>query len=235
MSTSRTPDGELRHVDKPRLLDLFCKAGGCSMGYHRAGFEVVGVDIAPQKNYPFEFVQADALTLDPEWLASFDAIHASPPCQHYSAFASMHPDKTYPDLIDPVRELLARSGRPWVMENVETSPLVRGSDIFGSHGVMLCGSSFGLGARGLQLRRHRVFEANFPVDGPPCRHQGNSIGVYGHGGHTKKHRMAYAAEAREALGIDWMNRDEMSEAIPPAYTEYIGRQLLAHVDKQVAA
>lgn len=214
-----------------QLLDLFCKAGGCSVGYQRAGFDVVGVDIEPQKNYPFRFIQADALNL-PFDITEFDVIHASPPCQAYSVLAAMHPDRHYPDLVGATRKLLQASGRPFVIENVETAPLEAEPGLFGLHGILLCGTAFGLGARGMELRRHRLFESNVLLSAPPCRHRLKTIGVYGHGGHTGKHRMAYRKEASEALGIDWMNRDEMCQAIPPAYTEFIGVQLLKYIDPQ---
>jgi DNA (cytosine-5)-methyltransferase 1 len=213
-------------VSRPVLLDLFCGAGGAAAGYHRAGFDVVGVDIAPQPHYPFEFHQADALTFP---LDGFDAIHASPPCQAYSLLRAMHPDREWPDLIPAMRERLQELDMPWVMENVEASPLLHQAGLFGFHGITFCGTSFGLGARGMELRRHRRFESNVPLSAPPCRHRLKTIGVYGHGGHTGKHRMAYAHEAREAMGIDWMNRDEMCEAIPPAYTECIGTRLLEYM------
>jgi len=213
-------------MSRGRLLDLFCGAGGASMGYHRAGFDVVGVDIRPQPHYPFPFVQADALA-PPFDLSAFDVIHASPPCQGYSKLAAMHKGRTYPKLIDAVRALLESSGRPWVIENVEGAPLAKGSDLFGAHGVMLCGSMFGLGVERGYLRRHRIFETSFPLAQPQCAHIGPAVGVYGHGGHTGKHRMLYRAEAATALDIDWMSRDEMTQSIPPAYTEWIGRQLLA--------
>lgn len=222
---------------KPRLLDLFCKAGGCTRGYQQAGFYVVGVDIEPQPNYcGDEFVQMDALALLRDYLNEpggdipFDAIHASPPCQFYSLLASMHPEKDYPDLIPPTRELLEQTGVPWVMENVEGAPLVRGTDLFGAHGVMLCGSMFGLGVERGFLRRHRLFETTFPLHQPECNHQGLAVGVYGHGGHSGKHRMLYRAEAAEAMGIDWMTRDEMTQAIPPAYCQFIGTQLLQSLE-----
>lgn len=218
--------------DRPRLLDLFCCQGGAAMGYHRAGFDVVGVDVEPQPRYPFEFVQADALTFP---LDGFGAVHASPPCQGYSVLAAMHPDIEHPRLIEPTRSRLMSSGVPWVMENVESAPMLSHPGLFGVHGFRLCGSSFGLGARGMELRRHRLFESNVTIPAPPCRHRLRTIGVYGHGGHTRKHRMAYAHEAREAMGIDWMSRDGMCEAIPPAYTEWIGAHLLAAVREGSAA
>lgn len=208
--------------NKPRLLDLFCGAGGAAVGYHRAGFEVVGVDINPQKNYPFEFHQADALTYS---LEGFDVIHASPPCQAYCALRHLMPEKTYPDLIKVTRARIFKSAAVYVIENVPRSPLV--------NPVQLCGSSFGL-----KVRRHRFFECNIPLHALPCNHkkQGRPIDVSGtggrrinrrpndHGGNTNKPRNV--KEAREAMGIDWMTRKELSQAIPPAYTEYIGKQIM---------
>jgi DNA (cytosine-5)-methyltransferase 1 len=122
-------------VKKPRLLDLFCCAGGASVGYSMAGFSVVGVDIDFQPNYPFEFIQADALTLDPKFLASFDAIHASPPCQAYSDLAKRNGNgHKWPRLIEPIRKMLIRSGLPYIIENVDGAPLL--------HPVVLCGTMF---------------------------------------------------------------------------------------------
>ena len=200
-----------------RLLDLFCKGGGAAMGYHRAGFEVVSVDIEPQPHYPFEFIQADALTVD---LAGFDVIHASPPCQSYSVTSSLH-SADYPELVDDVRWHMENLGAPYVIENVVGAPLV---DAF-----RLCGSSFGLG-----VRRHRLFETSpILIGAPQCAHhlQPEPIDVTGTGGPGGRHRKpANLAHAREVMGIDWMTRPELSEAIPPAYTEWIGRQLLAHLE-----
>src|SRR5690348_16558972 len=135
-------------MKKPRLLDLFCGAGGCSMGYHRAGFEVVGVDIKPQKNYPFEFHQADALEFLKIHGHEFDAIHASPPCQRYSVGRHIHQSGgNHPDLVHPTRSLLEATGKPWVIENVMGSPVA---------GVTLCDLMFGL-----KVLRHRLFETSF--------------------------------------------------------------------------
>lgn len=209
-----------------RLLDLFCGAGGAGEGYHRAGFEVVGVDIEPQPHYPFEFHQADALGFP---LDGFDAIHASPPCQFFSPLRAMHPTRDYPNLIAPTRELLRDSGLPYVIENVEKAPLAIQPAFDGACGVILCGSMFGLGVERGYLRRHRIFESSFPIPQPSCSHKRNAVGVYGHGGHSGKHRMLYAAEARVAMGIDWMSHYEMTQAIPPAYTEHIGRYLMAEL------
>ena len=204
---------------RPRLLDLFCGAGGASMGYHRAGFDVTGVDIEPQPNYPFRFIQADALG---ELWTGFDAVHASPPCQAYSRLAAMHPEREYPELIEPARALLCALGVPYVIENVEGAPL--------HSPLMLCGSMFGLGVERGYLRRHRLFECSFPTMGMSCQHRGRAVGVYGHGGCSGKHRMLYAPEARAAMGIDWMNRDQLTQAIPPAYTEYVGGWLMRGLD-----
>jgi DNA (cytosine-5)-methyltransferase 1 len=141
---------------KPRLLDLFCCAGGAGVGYSRAGFEVVGVDINPQPRYPFEFVQADALNLDADFIATFDAIHASPPCQSYSDLAKRNGNAhEWPRLIEPVRELLVSTGLPYVIENVDGAPLI--------DAVVLCGTMFPR----LRVLRHRLFEANFTILTPP--------------------------------------------------------------------
>ena len=207
-----------------KLLDLYCKAGGASKGYQLAGFEVVGVDIKKQKRYPFEFIQADCLELmkDIEFLKSFDVIAASPPCQTHSITQHLRnaqgrsTDKV--DLIPQTREALIASGKPYVIENVPGAPLIEP--------IQMCGSYFGL-----KVRRHRRFESNLPLVGSPCKHkeQGKPVGVYGSmrdeipkGGHTAK----TIEEAREAMGIDWMIWGELVEAIPPIYTQEIGKQLL---------
>lgn len=188
------------------------------MGYHRAGFEVIGVDLNPQPHYPFEFHQADALTYP---LDGFDVIHASPPCQHYSALNNGRWGNAngHPDLVAPVRDRLR--GRFYVIENVVGAPLL--------DPVLLCGSMFGLGVEGFQLRRHRLFESSVQLDRSlPCEHEGPTLGVYGHGrgGGPLRGRTANAAQAREIMGMPWATRDEVSQAIPPAYTEWIGRRLL---------
>lgn len=221
-------------MSKLRLLDLFCGAGGCSMGYHRAGFEVVGVDINPQPHYPFEFHQADALTYP---LDGFNVIHASPPCQRYARIGCVHGVRcNHPDLIEPIKNRLIECGAPWVIENVPDSYL---QDSF-----VLCGSMFGLGSVGemdgiyRQLRRHRLFQSNIMMLAPECRHKGEPIGVYGRGGPQRAERnrgyMGGRRERIEAMGIDWMNTAELSNAIPPAYTEFIGHQLMDYL-KAVAA
>lgn len=231
---------------KPRILDLFCCAGGAAMGYHRAGFDVVGVDIRPQPHYPFYFIQADALEYLRKHGREFDAIHASPPCQRYSSMRrGRWQDREHPDLIEPVRELLKATGKPYVIENVEGAPV--------KYSLMLCGTMFDLQTtEGSQLRRHRLFETSFPIrvqfgEKIYCRHNdGSAIGVYGGGPDAARRRPAtigvwghagsvrqrdqldhYGIEARrQVMGIDWMSGDELSEAIPPVYTEYIGKHLI---------
>ena len=224
-----------------RLLDLFCGAGGAAMGYHRAGFEVVGVDVAFQKHYPFEFHQADALEYMAEHGREFDVIHASPPCQAFTSLKTMWNAKEHADLVGPTRAALEKIGKDYIIENVVGAPLIAP--------FMLCGTMFGLGVGKAELRRHRLFEATFEVGLlTPCAHglRANVIGVYGGhgrdrrrtvgvyggaGGHSKRDRgiQEYnTAERAEAMGIDWMTGAELSQAIPPAYTEWIGKQLLAH-------
>lgn len=226
-------------MSAPRLLDLFCGAGGAGVGYSRAGFEVVGVDLNPMPHYPFEFHQADALTYLAEHGQEFDAIHASPPCQAYSVTKHSH-SIAYPELIEPVRDLLIEFGVPWVIENVVGAPLISP--------LVLCGTMFDLTAYDpvteltLELRRHRLFESTANLAAPkPCHHGVHQVGgVYG-GGSSKRSadrtdwpkgkpgRGGYtprAAVRQTLMGIDWMNRDELSESIPPAYTEHIGRQLI---------
>ena len=239
-------------MTRPRLLDLFCGAGGAAMGYHRAGFEVVGVDIKPQPRYPFEFHQADALTFP---LDGFDAIHASPPCQAHSTIAkqrrALRPGTyDHPDLVPATRARLIASGLPYVIENVPTAPLV--------NPVQLCGSSFGL-----DVRRHRLFESNVPIMVLPCAHHWQTprfrsldrrlnrpkllsvVPVYGTGRHCTPATVVgvhgdlnYPGERElreQAMGIDWMSVAELSQAIPPAYTEHIGTYLLADLNAKAAA
>jgi DNA (cytosine-5)-methyltransferase 1 len=197
--------------EKPRLLDLFCGAGGAAMGYHRAGFEVVGVDIEPQPNYPFDFYQEDALEYP---LVGFDALHASPPCQRYSvlAKAQRNKGKEYPDLLAHVRERLEQTRLPWVIENVPGAPM--------RADLILCGSMFNM-----KVRRHRWFELSFPLptSTPPCDHSTRPVVVSGNnhsGGFT-------ATEIMEAMEMPWAKtRYEVRQAIPLAYTEWIGRRML---------
>ena len=213
---------------RPRLLDLFCGAVGAAMGYHRAGFDVMGVDNRPQPRYPFEFVQADAMTFP---LNGFDAIHASPPCQAYSAMrTNWNARKNHPDLLPPTRDRLAATGLPWVIENVPGAPMLPLT--------LMCGSAFGLGIPGYQLRRHRWFETSgfWPMS-LPCQHSGPVIGIYGDHGRDRRRAEGYSRyftldERKQAMGIDWMARSELDQAIPPAYTEHIGAQLMEHLGRR---
>lgn len=201
-----------------KALDLFCGAGGASMGLFRAGFEVVGVDIQPQPNYPFDFAQADAMNFP---LEGFDFVWASPPCQAHTTLRARHQDRDYPCFISATRERLKTAGVPYCIENVVGAPLL--------NPIQLCGSSFGL-----KVRRHRLFESNFPILALPCAHaaQGRPIDVSGTGARRVKPRTdgkggnpnkpRNLQEALEAMGIEWMTRKEVSQAIPPAYSEYIG-------------
>ena len=215
-----------------RLLDLFCCAGGASTGYVQAGFEVVGVDIAEQPNYPFDFIRKDVLDLDVEWVRQFDAVHASPPCQGYSVLAARTGtgDK-WAKLVPAMRAFLRESGVPYVIENVVGAPLL--------DPLTLCGTMF----PELRVIRHRLFESNVQLLAPgPCRphplchtldkrkrHYGltdewrDYVQVNG-GGNCS------VAAARDAMGIDWMTKKELNEAIPPAYTRLLGLQLIEHLD-----
>ena len=209
-------------MGKPKLLDLFCKAGGAAMGYHRAGFEVMGVDIEPQKNYPFEFRLGDALEIlkDQDFIQQFDVIHASPPCQAYSICTPIDRKASHPDLIAPIRQLLKASDKPFIIENVAGARRLLHDAFY------LCGTMFGL-----KIWRHRYFETKpvlFPFL-PPCNHSGYPVLITGTTRRALRNggRFEYSAQqCRESSEIDWMTRKELDEAIPPAYTEYIGRQLL---------
>jgi DNA (cytosine-5)-methyltransferase 1 len=227
---------------RPRLLDLFCGAGGCSVGYHRAGFDVVGVDIEAHDDYPFELIVDDAMDVldDADYLGQFDAIHASPPCPRYSSATPEENRDSHPDLVGPVREALRARGGVYVIENVPGAPL--------DNPLLLCGEALGLGAtcrdgRYRPLKRHRLFESNVALmsGGCGCTYR-QKIGVYGDGGGGSRTPnaqgggyKAYPEEAREALGIDWMrSRTDLSDAIPPAYTEHIGRQLIEQIGEAAA-
>ena len=212
-------------MSRPRLLDLYCCAGGAAKGYHDAGFEVVGVDINPQPRYPFEFHQADAL----EFLAAhgheFDAIHASPPCQAYTN-AQRIQKNDHPELIAPTREALVASGKPWVIENVPGAPLLEP--------VELCGAMFDL-----RTYRHRLFESSFPI--LPPSHPPHIAANTKMGRPPKPGEFMHVVGnfsgvdlAREVMGAPWMNRRELAEAIPPVYAEHIGKQLMAHLRSGVA-
>ena len=204
-------------MDKFRILDLFCMAGGTSMGYYRAGFEIVGVDINPQPKYPFKFIQANATEFP---LDGYDAYHASPPCQKYSMASRQwrKGGKEYPDLIAIIRDRLKNTKKPYIIENVIGAPLI--------NPVMLNGAMFGM-----NVRRVRLFECSFPVPfilipkdkpgtfrmGRPIK-PGDMITPVGH--------FSNVPYARKEMGIDWMGQKELSQAIPPVYTFWIGKQLM---------
>lgn len=194
------------------------------MGLHRAGFDVVGVDIAAHPNYPFEFHLADAMTFS---LDGFDFIWASPPCQQFCALRTREDLSGYPDLVDPIRQRLLAAGVPFVIENVVGAPLRKD--------LMLCGAMFGL-----RSYRHRLFECSFPIEQP--EHPKHVVRVNRRGENRKEHWarggfMTITGDVGtycgpEAMGIDWMNGNELSEAIPPAYAEYIGRAALAYINRR---
>lgn len=229
---------------RPLLVDLFCCEGGAAVGYHRAGFDVVGVDIVKRPRYPFEFVQADAMTFP---LDGYDAIHASPPCQHYSVTKHTH-NKEHPDLLGPMLERLAAVRVPWVVENVPGAPVPNAYE--------LCGASFGCEAvdvdgAPLVLRRHRLFASNVALLIPPCacahyRRAGIRVGgVYGGGPENRRianrnlgtFRGGYTPTkdvCAALIGVDHMTKYGLSQAIPPAYTEHIGHQLMAYLEVSAA-
>ena len=219
---------------KPILLDLYCGAGGASMGYHRAGFQVIGVDHKPMPTYPFWFLRADALDFlnHPEsWPFQPAVIHASPPCQKWTSYIQniRRTSDQYPDMIEPTRERLESLDLPYVIENIERAPLL--------DPIILCGTMF----EGLRVIRHRKFESNMTLTEPDhplhphtfatdTRRRGygrldpdkDFITVAGGGNST-------AAQARDAMQIDWMTKPELNQAIPPAYTEWIGRQIMEEI------
>ena len=215
-------------MTRPRLLDLFCGAGGAGMGYHRAGFDVWGVDIVPQPNYPFLFIQDDAIDFVRKFGSMFYAIHASPPCQSSSALTKgTNKGREYTDLIPSTREAISGYYVPTVIENVQ------GADI--RRDLTLCGEYFGLG-----VIRHRYFElTEFHVPQPEhIKHRGRVAGyrhgkwydgpyfaVYGDGGGKGS-----VAQWQQAMDMDWtVVRKELAEAIPPAYTEYIGKFMIGNL------
>lgn len=241
---------------KPRLLDLFCGAGGASMGYHRAGFEVVGVDIKPQPHYPFEFIIGDALHVmdnllrgaplfrrngENFYLKDFDAYHASPPCQDDSIATQKWKNRgyIYPQLIEPTRQRLISTNKPYVVENVI------GAKRRLHNPILLCGLTFQL-----KVVRHRWFECepfimspghssrqchgavtrkiaiNDPAGHGMPGHTYRALTVAGHGGNSQSFRWQ---DWQEAMGIEWMTKQELTQAIPPAYTEYIGKYLIQHL------
>jgi hypothetical protein len=200
---------------RPLLADLFCGAGGAAAGYDAAGFDVVGVDCEEQPNFPFAFVRGDAMR-PPLDLRDFAVIHASPPCQHYSRATAWTGDRSrHPDLIAAVRRLLQASGRPYVIENVQEARRKL------HHPIMICGSWLGL-----RVQRHRYFECpSLPLTlTPDCRHRPDD---YSHDHGAKQPESVY----RDAMGCQWMTVHESREAIPPAFTHWLGERLLAHITK----
>lgn len=223
---------------KPRILDLFCCAGGAAKGYADAGFEVVGVDIAFQKNYPYEFHQADAIEFVKEHGHEFDAIHASPQCQAFSRTKTLHGNE-HPDLIKPTRDALVASGKPWVLENVVGAPLIDPIKLSGQHFNMTAQDVDGVP---LKLVRNRLFESNILLRVPDSFHANRHIqtaSIYGAGGGwTPRHRdnpdrrggyIPHTDVIKKLLGIDWMSKHEMSQSIPPVFTEWVGRQVIDHI------
>lgn len=202
-------------MTRPKALDLFCCGGGAGMGLYNAGFDVVGIDIEMQKKYPFLFIQADVTKID---FSNFDFVWASPPCQAFTAAKHLQ-GNDHPELIEPIREMLKASGTPYCIENVVRAPLL--------DPILLCGAMFGL-----KTYRHRLFETSFPIVAPEhpehsakqCKmgrppKDGEFIQVVGH--------FSGVEFAKEAMGIDWLGQNQLREAIPPAYSEYIGREFLS--------
>lgn len=229
-------------VQRPLLLDLFCGIGGAAKGYERAGFDIIGVDWKVMPEYPYPIFRADALDFMRSLIyqdfkvignrPAVAAIHASPPCRRFSTLSKSLGYESHTDLLTPIRELLQEAesaygnkrGKklPWIIENVPGAPM--------QNPIILCGSMFDLKIERGYLQRHRLFESNVSLMVPgPCNHTGQAIGVYGRGrgGGVLKERTANAQEARDLMGIDWAGRDGVTQAIPPAYTKYLGKQLLA--------
>lgn len=227
-------------LERPRLLDLFCGVGGAGEGYRLAGFDVVGVDVKPQRYRAGMFIQSDALAFLAEGGAEgFDVIHASPPCQRYSSATCVSGSRErHADLIAPTREALEAIGLPWVIENVPRAPLI--------DPVMVCAAALGIRFGEYVLRRHRLFESSVALVGTGCGCRvgdGPSIGIYGGGGRltprsdssggdTKK---ATTVEAQALMAMPGATRVDLNQAIPPAYTELLGRQLMEHVRARLAA
>jgi DNA (cytosine-5)-methyltransferase 1 len=210
----------------PVLLDLFSGAGGAAVGYALAGFQVIGIDIDEQPDYPFTFIKADVMNLNLAALVASSgavAVHASPPCQAYSPLNAYN-QLSYPDLVAPTRELLVATGLPWVIENVVQAPLL--------DPIVLCGTMFGL-----KLYRHRGFESNFVLAAPrhlPHRARCTRNGYLPtpeapfmtiSGG---KHSRAWRERACEEMGTPWMTTvHDVCESVPPAYAAFVGGQLMA--------
>ena len=235
-------------MSRPLLLDLFCGQGGAGAGYARAGFEVVGVDVVRQDRYPFPFIQHDAIELMDSWLAGennygfelsdFSGWTGSPPCQDHSETKLISGDHGTGWMLAATRERFGASGLPWVIENVDGSALPRQADLFGANGLELCGCMFP-GLRGL-LYENRLFETSFPVPQlPHVKHlwpqtkmgrppkPGECMQVTGH--------FTDADEGRRRMSAEWMTRDGLAQAIPPAYAEYLGGFLMERVTARSAA
>lgn len=220
-------------MSRPRLLDLFCCEGGAAAGYHAAGFDVLGVDVEPQPRYPHTFVEGDAIDFAIEHGSEYDAIHASPPCQVHSVTGRYTPgdDRGHVDLVGPTRSALETTGRPWVIENVVGAPL--------RTDLRLCGTGFGL-----KLIRHRIFESNVYLGlAPPCSHASKMQRPHNkftgdpadwHGEYVSptgnpNARKGSLRQWREEMRMPWASRHGVTQAIPPAYAEFIGRALIAHL------
>ncbi|GAA2614414.1 hypothetical protein GCM10010425_03660 [Streptomyces spororaveus] len=227
------PSAARRYPPRPRLLDAFCCAGGMAMGYHLAGFDVVGVDIEPQPEYPFTFIQGDAVAFIREHGAEFDLIHASPPCQAWTPLNAYN-HKSYPELIAPTREAIDAAGRPYVIENVEAAHTELRNP------VRLCGPMFGL-----RMYRHRLFETSFQLTGP--RHPAHTA-ICTRNGYLPtpekpfmtitggRHSKAWQRAAARAMGTPWITTIRgVCEAIPPAYAHWIGGQYLSAQEEKAAA
>jgi DNA (cytosine-5)-methyltransferase 1 len=203
-----------------RAVDLCCCAGGAGKGLKDAGFdEVVGVDNEPQPHYPFEFHQADAIEFD---LSGFDFLWGSPPCQKHT-LAQRIRGREHPDLIEPMRRRFIASGKPWAIENVVGAPL--------RNPIMLCGTMF----PGLRVYRHRLFECSFPIEAPPHPEHAAPLRKMGRPPQPGDFmhvvgNFSGVRQARAAMGIDWMPRDKLREAIPPAFAEFIGRAAIRHIE-----
>lgn len=224
-----------------KLLDCFCKAGGASMGYHQAGFEVTGLDIEPQPNYPFEFIQRDALEAlaDIEFVSQFDVITCSPPCQYYSQLKYLNGDidkweEKHDDLVAPTRELLIKTGKPYVIENVKNSPLI--------NPITLYGSQF----PNLYTQRPRLFESNISLREPMNKKVKHKTGKLGSGPAEDGFITVAGIKPQRGMnevqtklyygfalgGIDWMDLKELTQCVPPAYTEFIGKQIIEYLKIQ---
>jgi DNA (cytosine-5)-methyltransferase 1 len=206
-------------MSNPKLLDLFCGGGGASMGYYQAGFEVVGVDIEPQPKYPFTFIQGDVFQVLPDIYRNFDVIVGSPKCQRYSTITKCGTDKEYEDQIPQLRWKLMFYGRPYVIENVPRAPLI--------DPTILCGTMFGL-----NVIRHRAFESSLKLAEPPVHNHVKTVVKHGRRPDRTKHYAAATGHmsdvpfVQESMGISWLGQKGLAQAIPPAYTLWIGKQLM---------